>query len=202
MPLNRKAPGLLDANLKPPGELCLILDEPNIPPGREELRGRPDSNDWNRYRVDEAANGRAEDEVDMKPKRKGRLTEGTSMSFELLAGVAVTVGVKPSLVMVAEEGWKDVRLRKGRMSGRLREPEGRTGKLLRLVGFLVLEAGVNCSSGSSVVSSSGKASVTVFTGMVPVARSCSEESRVGVAKRSGGELGFSSSVSLTIGKTG
>lgn len=103
VPPNWKPPGLLVANLNP-GELFPILDEPNMAPGREEPGWLPTFDDWKRKGMDEPVAGR-DDVPPMKPNRKGRLvavTDGSSSSSDPLAGVAVTVGVKPSLVMVAD----------------------------------------------------------------------------------------------------
>lgn len=95
-----------------------------------------------------------------------------------------------------------MRLKMGRMSGLLREPGRRTGKLFLLPPFLGLGDGVFATGGWSVVFSSGKASVTPFVGSVSVVRSCIDESSVGVGERNGGELGVVSSASSFAGNIG
>lgn len=207
-----KAPGLL-APKRNPGELPLTLDELKRP-GREEPLAPPGLDDWKRKRTED---GTMESRVvvavvSKNPKRKGRLAVAvveSSSSAAASAGVAVTVGVRPSRVIVAER--KFVRLKKGKISGRRREPLGRTGKLLRLVGLdLGFETVVGeASSGSSVIVSDGRDSVAMSNGVVPVASSCSDDCSVGVANNAGistsssvarSTVGSKSSVTAVLGR--
>lgn len=205
VPANLKPPGLLvplstlevEPNLKPevlPGLGLLVLATPGLmleapnPPGVEN---RKRSEDVGVVLTAEVP----------KPNLNGRLDVVALAVSELLAGVAVTVGVKPVFVTVADHCRKLERLMKGKTSGLLREPDGRflkpgnTEANCSLL-FDVGETPITSSSGGSVTaSSSGKASVAVSVGNVSVAASFSDESRTGVTKSSGREVGASRTLS-------
>lgn len=185
-----------------PGVLCLRLLAPNFP-GRAERPGTPVLVDWNLKRPGDEIGVERMVGDPIKPKRNGRFVDVGSSVSEPLAGVAVTVGMAPSLVIVAGRCFTDVvRLVKGTISGR-RLLGNLRGNSLRLVeGGVCLIFGLGevaeSSSGCSVgvTSSSGKASVTVSTGVTSVATSFREESNVGVAKMGGVPVATSALLSI------
>lgn len=204
VPANLKPPGLLEPlstlevepNLKPevlPGLGLLVLATPGLilealnAPGVEN---RKRSEDVGVVLTAEVP----------KPNLNGRLDVVALVVSELLAGVAVTVGVKPVFVTVADHCRKLERLMNGKRSGLLREPDGRFLKPGNVEAncsllFVVGETITSSSGGSVTASSSGKASVADSMDNVSVAASFSDESRAGVTKSCGREVGVSRTLS-------